>query len=144
MYIQNYQIHNVLNVYQKQLTQRLANDKPKSTMESQVISQHSYRRNRQKTIEKVTSDILNKINILDKDIQSGNKFKSALQHEVQKEKKIDYKNSKDFSFNIIDQNNQKVTSSITVDNSKDLIYRLDKLIKNEHQNDHDRNIDLKA
>jgi hypothetical protein len=144
MYIQNYQIHNVLNVYQKQLTQRLANGKPKSTMKSQVISQHSYRRNRQKTIEKVTSDILNKINVLDKDIQSGNKFKSALQHEVQKEKKIDYKNSKDFSFNVIDQNNQKVTSSITVDNSKDLIYRLDKLIKNEHQNDHDKNIDLKA
>jgi len=144
MYIQNYQIHNVLNVYQKQLTQRLANGKQRSTMKSQVISQLDYKRNRQKTIEKVTSNILSKINLLDSGIQSGNKFKNVLQHEIQKEKKIDPKNSKDFSFNIINQNNQKVTSSIAVDNSKDLIYRLDKLIKNEHQNDHDINIDLKV
>jgi hypothetical protein len=142
MYIQNYQIHNVLNVYQKQLTQRLADGKQKSTMKSQAISQLDYKRNRQKTIEKITSNIINKINLIDSDIQSDNKSKSVLQHKVQQEKKIDHKNSKYFSFNIIDQNNQKVTNSIAVDNSKDLIYRQNKLIKNEQQSDHDRNINF--
>jgi hypothetical protein len=144
MYIHNYQIHNVLNVYQRQLTQGLANNKQRSTETSQDNSQIAYKRNRQNIIEKVSSNILNKINLLDSNTQSINEFDKVMQHEIQKEKSIDHKKSDKFSFNVINQNNQKISSSIAVDNSEELIYRLDKITQNGNQNKEDTKIDIKV
>ena len=132
MYIHNYQIHNVLNVYQRQLTQGLSGDKQKPASNSQESSQLHYKRDRQTILEKVASNVLEKIDLLEKGTQSGEKFETAMQRAIQKES-VQHNNSKEFSFNVIDQNNQKVPGTIAVDNTQGLIYYPDKSSQNEKQ-----------
>lgn len=142
MYIHNYQFHNVLNVYQRQLAQGLANGKKETSSKSQVSPQINYKRNRQNIIDKVASNIVNKINLLESDVTPNNEVERVVRYDFQKDKSINHKKPIKFAFNIIDQNNQKVTSSITVDNSADLIYRIDKLNKNQSNHDPDINIKI--
>ena len=141
MYIHNYQFHNVLNVYQRQLAQGLANGKKEPPPKLQVSPQINYKRNRENIIDKVASNIVNKINLIESDVTPNNEVEKVVRRDFQKDKSSNHKKPKKFSFNIIDQNNQKVTSSITVDNSADLVYRFDELNKN--QNNHDPDINIK-
>ncbi len=131
MYIHNYQIHNVLNVYQRQLTQGVAKGKENAGSKSQVSSQLSYKRDRQTIIEKVASSVLEKINLLDTETQNSDKLSDVSRNPEKKQELMDSKKSKDFSFNMIDQNNQKITSSISVDKSERFIYRLNEITTNE-------------
>ena len=142
MYIRNYQIHNVLNVYQRQLAQGLTNGKKRPSPKSQGSHQINYKRNRQNIIDKVASNIVNKINLIETNVTSNDDVEKVVQRDLQKNKSVDHKRPKMFSFNIIDQNNQKVTSSITVDNSAELIHRFDKLNKNQNNHDPDININI--
>lgn len=132
MYIHNYQIHNVLNVYQRQLTQGLSDDKQKPAAKSQENSQLHYKRDRQTILEKVASNVLESIDLLEKGTQSSEKFEGSMQRAIQKEN-LQQNNSKEFSFNVIDQNNKKVAGTISVDNPRGLIYYPDKSIQNEKQ-----------
>jgi hypothetical protein len=142
MYIHNYQIHNVLNVYQRQLAQGLANGKKRPSPKSQGSPQINYKRNRQNIIDKVASNIVNKINLRESDVTFNDEVEKVVQRDFQKDKSMNHKRPNKFSFNIIDQNNQKFTSSITVDNSADLICRFDKLNKNQNNHDPDININI--
>lgn len=134
MYIHNYQIHNVLNVYQRQLTQELASGKQKPVAKSKSNSQFLYKRNRQTVIEKVASNVLEKIDLLNSGTQPNIKLENLSKHEPLNEKNIDQKKIKEFSFNVINQNNQKIASSISVDNTEGLIYNPNATIYGEQQN----------
>ncbi len=136
MYIHNYQIHNVLNVYQRQLTHGLAKGKEKANSTSQVSSQLNYKRDRQTIIEKVASSILDKINLLDTESNVSDRLTNVSQDSTKKQESMDSKKLKDFSFNMIDQNNQKVAGSISVDKSERFIYRLNDSLTNEGQANH--------
>jgi hypothetical protein len=63
MYVPSYQMHNVLNVYSKQLRQNVSsskkNNKPETAFSDQVNLTSEEKR--QATIEKVSKDILSKI-----------------------------------------------------------------------------------
>jgi hypothetical protein len=129
MYIQSYQIHNVLNVYRRQLSQGKA-DHPQhvgahdAKSDSITISKEG---KNQSIMEKVAAGVLKKITNVD----PGSDFGQEMIKQVQNTQKDLHMAQKDnaFIFKTIVGNNQKETRSIAVDDSKGLMNRLDELAK---------------
>lgn len=129
MYIQSYQIHNVLNVYRKQLSQGQP-DQP------QHVGTHNTRSDsvrisaegkNQSIMEKVAASVLKKITSVDPGSDFGQEMIKQVQN-TEKDMHLVQKDS-EFIFNTIVGNNQKETRSIAVDNSQVLMNRLDELAK---------------
>jgi len=131
MYVPSYQMHNVLNVYSKQLRQNLAsegkNHAPEKPQTDRVNL--SPEGKRQATFEKVSRDILDKISrygSLNEPRQGITEYtnvssdKGALPHKAE---------IKTFEFNAIDTINQKSKNTLSVDDSSFLIQRLEQLAK---------------
>lgn len=133
MYIQNYQIHNVLNVYQKQLTNGIEGTSQKQGSKAHVNLQLNYKSNRQTVMAKVASSVLEKINLMETESRQTDEFGNTLQNRFKKNNVIDNKKNKEFYFNLIDQNNQKIASSISIDNSESFLNHLDELAINGSQ-----------
>jgi hypothetical protein len=129
MYIQSYQIHNVLNVYRRQLSQGRV-DRPQHVdnqdAKSDPIAISTEGKN-QSIMEKVAAGVLKKITNVD----PGSDFGQEMIKQVQDKQKDLHMNQKDtaFIFNTIVGDNQKETRSIAVDNSQGLMNRLDELAK---------------
>ena len=129
MYIQSYQIHNVLNAYRRQLSLGKANPPQQvgtQNAESDAITISKQAKN-QSIMEKVAAGVLKKITNVD----PGSDFGQALINQVQVTSKDLNMGPKDntFVFNTIIRDNQKETRSIPVDNSQGLMNRLDELAK---------------
>ena len=129
MYIQSYQIHNVLNVYRRQLSQ--VNSNPSQQVahqgsKSDAVTISAEGKN-QSIMEKVADNILKKIT----DIDPGSNFGQEMTNQVQHSEKDLHRGREDntFIFNTIEGDNQKETRSIAVDNSQVLMNRLDELAK---------------
>ena len=131
MNVPSYQMHNVLNVYSKQLRQNMASadrTKPPARLSEDRVSLTPEVK-RQATIEKVSRDILSKISsygslhrgrpgVLEQaDVSSKASSSSA---EVE---------NRTFIFNAIDKINNKTRNTLSVDDSSVLIQRLDQLAK---------------
>ncbi len=131
MNVPSYQMHNVLNVYSKQLRQNMASadrTKPPARQPEDRVSLTPEVK-RQATIEKVSRDILSKISrygshhtgrpgVLEQaDVSSKASSSSA---EVE---------NRTFIFNAIDKINNKTRNTLSVDDSSVLIQRLDQLAK---------------
>lgn len=129
MYIQSYQIHNVLNVYRRQLSQGKS-EQPQHVgtkgAPSDAISISTEGKN-QSVFEKVAAGVLKKVTNVD----PGSSFDKEMIKQVQVTRKDLHIAQKDntFVFNTIVGDNQKETRSIAVDNSKGLMNRLDELAK---------------
>ncbi|WP_372681950.1 DVU0524 family FlgM-associated protein [Desulfosarcina sp.] len=129
MYIQSYQIHNVLNVYRRQLSLGKANHpqqvgNPDAKSDAITISKEA---KNQSIMEKVAAGVFKKITNVD----LGSNFGQELINQVRvtpKDLNIDQKDNT-FVFNTIVKDNQKETRSIPVDNSQGLMNRLDELAK---------------
>ena len=131
MFVSSYQIHNVLNVYSKQLSQDRNTQKPKPENDKQQLDQInlSTEGKRRAIIERVAQDILNKI--------SRYGSKSEMMAPEQDRSRENAKNSLDpenknetgFVFNVIDDLNKKTTTALSVKDTKFLIDRLEKLAK---------------
>ena len=109
MLVSSYQIHNVLNVYSKQLSQDRNTQKPKPGNEKQQLDQInlSTEGKRRAIIERVAQDILNKIS------RYGSKSEMMTQEQDQSREdaknSLDHDNKKEtgFVFNVIvDLNNR--------------------------------------
>ena len=129
MYIQSYQIHNVLNVYRRQLSQGKVNHPQQvGTLDakSDAITISKAAKN-QSILEKVAAGVLEKITNVD----PGSDFGQALINQVQNTQKNPNMSQKDntFVFNTIVGDNHKETRSIAVDNSQGLMNQLDELAK---------------
>lgn len=129
MHIQSYQIHNVLNVYKRQLSQA----KPDHTrqvgshdLKSDAVSISAEGKN-QSVMEKVAASVLKKITNVD----PGSNFSKEMIRQVQHAENDRQQVQKDhsFIFNTIVGDNRKETRSIAVDNSQGLMTRLDELAK---------------
>jgi hypothetical protein len=129
MYIQSYQIHNVLNVYRRQLSLGRA-DHPQEVgtrdAKSDAITISKAAKN-QSIMEKVAAGVLRKITNVD----PGSDFGQELINQVRDTPKDLKTGQKDntFVFNTIVGDNQKEARSIAVDNSQGLMNRLDELAK---------------
>jgi hypothetical protein len=129
MHIQSYQIHNVLNVYRRQLSQgktnRASDNMANGTKADSVTI--SSKGNTQSVMEKVAANVLKKITNVDPASGFGQEMLKQTQPMDQKLHMIAKEN--EFVFNTIAENNQKETRSIAVDNSQVLMSRLDELAK---------------
>jgi hypothetical protein len=131
MYVPSYQMHNVLNVYSKQLRQNIVSE-DKSKLPQKLKTDRvslTPEGKRQATIEKVSKDILDKIsrygslNEVNQSITEQTNVNPGYENMPDKEK------NKTFVFNAIDTINKKSTNTLSVDDSSFLIQRLEQLAK---------------
>lgn len=138
MYIQNYQIHNVLNVCRRQLSRKKTeHSKEAETPENKSDSVNISEKGRNQSImEKVTANVLKKIKNLPSNLDVGPKV--IRQMRQKKSEIIGGLKENKFIFNTIDKNNLKKTRSIAVDDLKKLMNQLDKLpmaVVNQNNNE---------
>ncbi len=131
MQIPSYQIQNVLKVYSRQLSQgkipgknNIANAN-KISADSVTISPEG---KRQAIIDKVAS------NIVDRIIKEGPKEKTQekITSQIEKEpgKNINFTKEKNqFTYTKIDENNQKIIHTLSVEDSKFLVQRMAELAR---------------
>ena len=131
MQIPSYQIQNVLKVYSRQLSQGKLLSRSKFGSDNKVSADSvsiSSEGKRQAIIDKVAA------NIVDRIITEGPKEKNDEQitDQIEKElgKKIDFSRGKNqFTYTTVDENNNKVTRSLSVEDSRFVVKRMTELAR---------------
>jgi len=129
MFVPSYQMHNILNVYSKQLRHNMTSGNRKTLSDKLPVDLVSLtpEGKRQATIEKVSKDILEKITRLGTwngaDQQPAERAKEG----VEKESTADDTKETTFVFNVIDTINQKRRNTLSVEDSSLLIKRFEQL-----------------
>ena len=129
MYIQSYQIHNVLNVYRRQLSQMKPDQAQQATPHpagSDSVSISAEGKN-QSIMQKVTDNVLKKITNLDHGPTDDQEMSGRDQQIGIQPDAIERDSS--FVFNTLSGDNQKETQSIAVDDTQVLMDRLNELAK---------------
>ena len=126
MYIHSYQIHNVLNVYRKHLSQETGAKKseaePVAPKSDKVELSSGF--NRQSLIDQVSAEIVDRI------AQGGTqrRFEDAISQEWQRpagpETGRASKREAEFTYSVIDENNRKTTNTLPVQNFSPLTGRV--------------------
>jgi hypothetical protein len=139
MHVSTYQIHNVLNVYSKQLSQDRSALKLKSGYQRNIADQInlSTEGKRRATIEKVAQDILSKISDYGSKNESKTEELDPLRVKKEDHFKSDHKREPAFVFNVIDELNKKTTTALSVKDTDFLVNRLEQLAKDAVEKDAD-------
>ena len=130
MNVPSYQMHNVLNVYSKQLKQNVS-----SGCQTPVKRTASGRRNLtpegklKTTIDKVSRDILKKITRIDSLAETRRAMTADHEKIPPNSTPAAEKQDTTFVFNAIDSINQKKTNTLSIDDSDFLIRKFDQLAK---------------
>ncbi|MBF0232346.1 MAG: hypothetical protein HQK62_02080 [Desulfamplus sp.] len=137
MQIPAYQIQNVLKVYSKQLSQGRAivrDQKAGNDIQSADKVKISAEGKRAAIIEKVASGIVDKITTVGP--QEAMEKEIADQLEKELGGKIDFikKKGEKFTFNSIDEHNQKSTQTLSVEDSNFVLKRMTQLAKKAADN----------
>ena len=127
MYIQSYQIHNVLNVYRRQLSQVNSDPvrQPRHIDSGSDSVRISTEGKSQSIMEKVADNVIKKITTL----EPGSGFARELSAQMAANEdhlRLNTKNQ-NFVFNTIGGDNQKTTRSIAVGDSQGLMNQLNEL-----------------
>ena len=129
MYIQSYQIHNVLNVYRRQLSQmtpdQVRQSRPQTGGSDSV--RISAEGKNQSIMQKVTDNVLKKITNLDPG-PADDQGMSGPDRQIGNQPDAIERDST-FVFNTISGDNRKETQSIAVDDTQVLMNRLNELAK---------------
>lgn len=131
MYVPSYQMHNVLNVYSKQLRQNMVSDgknKRPETPPSDRIN-ISPEGKRQIMIEKISKDIVDKISRYGSLNETRQQISEYTNIYSENKTLPNNTENKTFVFNAIDSINQKNKNTLSVDDSSFLIQRLEQLAK---------------
>ena len=133
MFVPSYQMHNVLNVYSRQLRHNMTSANKKSLSEKLPTDQVSLtpEGKKQATIERVSKDILDKISRLGSRSGVDQQPTERAKDGVEKEAVADDGKEATFVFNVIDTINQKRRNTLSVEDSSFLIKRLEQLSKEE-------------
>jgi len=133
MQIPSYQIQNVLKVYSRQFSQgkllgkNKFSDANKVSADSVSISSEG---KRQAIIDKVASNIVDKI--ISEGPNKNEKNEAHITNQIEKElgKKIDFtKGRNQFTYTSIDENNNKVVQTLSVEDSKFIVERMTELAR---------------
>jgi hypothetical protein len=129
MFVPSYQMHNVLNVYSKQLRHNMTSATKKNLSQKLPVDQVSLtpEGKRRTTIEKVSKDILEKITRFITQKRVDQQPGERAQEGVQKETATDDTKESAFVYNVIDTINQKRRNTLSVENSSFLIKRFEQL-----------------
>jgi hypothetical protein len=132
MHIPSYQIQNVLKVYSKQLSQQKFLEKSKSlgqntkSADSVTISSKG---KRQAMIEKVASNIVDRITMEGPKQQIEENIASQIEQELGKKINFTNINENKFTYTYIDENDKKVIKSLSVEDSNFVMQRMTELAK---------------
>ncbi|MFZ1986744.1 MAG: DVU0524 family FlgM-associated protein [Desulfatitalea sp.] len=118
MYIHSYQIHNVLNVYRKQLSQgagtKGSDPMPAAPKNDRVELSANFQR--QSLIDQVSAEIVDRI------AQGGpqRRFEEAFAQQMNRSTGTETgrtsKREVEFTYTVIDENNRKITNTLPVEN----------------------------
>ena len=139
MFVSSYQIHNVLNVYSKQLSQDRNVQKLKPGTINQPSDQIklSTEGKRRATIERVAQEILNKISHYGSEGEIKTQEPDASRENAKSSLESDNKKEAGFEFNVIDNLNKKTKTALSVKDTKFLIDRLEQMAKDTVEEDAD-------
>jgi hypothetical protein len=139
MFVSTYQIHNVLNVYSKQLSQNRSAQKLRSGNKKYLADQInlSNEGKRRATIEKVAQDILSKISNYSPKGGIKTEEKDLSRDNAKSQDQYDNKREAAFVFNVIDELNKKTTTALSVEDTKFLVNRLAQMAENAIETDAD-------
>ncbi|MFZ5569792.1 MAG: DVU0524 family FlgM-associated protein [Thermodesulfobacteriota bacterium] len=131
MEIPTYQIHRVMKVYTKQLTQSKMMEKQKAlgakpSMDRINISAEGKRK---AIIDKVASDVVERITNFGPRDEFDQELIDQLEQEIGQKVQFQKSGNAQFVFNVIDANNEKKTTSLSVEGSEFLVKRLEQLAK---------------
>lgn len=133
MHIPSYQINNVIKVYSRQISQNRLADKQKSlgldtpkNGDSITISEEG---KRQTIINKVSADILERITTYGPKDEADRDIVDKLNQELNGNLQGYNKKENQFVFNFIGENNEKITSTLSVEDSQIVSRRLEELVK---------------
>ena len=131
MYVPSYQMHNVLNVYSKQLRHNMTSEAKNKVLEERQTDRVNLtpEGKRRATIEKVSKDILAKISRFGSLGETRQRLVKHTNVNPKQETSKEKAENKTFVFNAIDTVNQKSTNTLSVEDSSFLIQRLDQLAK---------------
>lgn len=137
MFVSSYQIHNVLNVYSRQLSQDSGTQKLKAGNKKQRSDQiHlSTEGKRRATLEKVAQDILRKISEYGVTDPVENKAQSLPEDQEKNRCETDKTQETAFRYNIVDELNKKTTTALPIKDTNFLINRLEQLAKDAGEKD---------
>ena len=131
MEIPTYQIHKVMKVYTRQLSQSKMLEKQKATAGKSSMDKIniSAEGKRQAIIEKVANDVVERITSFGPKDEFDQEIVDKLEQEIGG--KVEFKKSRSstFEFNVIDEDNNKTTNTVSVKNSEYLLNRLEQLTK---------------
>jgi methionyl-tRNA formyltransferase len=131
MQIPSYQIQNVLKVYSRQLSQGKILSRNKSGMANKVSADSvtiSSEGKRQAIINKVAASIVDKI--INEGPKEQNEEQIASQIEKETGKKINFSENKNqFTYTVIDENNEKAIHTLSVEDSKFIVKRMTELAR---------------
>jgi len=139
MFVSSYQIHNVLNVYSKQLSQGRSAQQEKTETKKPLSDQInlSAEGKRRATIERVAEDILNKIYSYGRSGEIKANPHGLPRGNVKKYTESDNKKETEFVFNSIDVRNRKTKTALSVEDTKFLIGRPEEPAKDMVEKDSD-------
>ena len=131
MHISNYQMHNVLNVYTKQLSQTGNGNKSKSEFRKALTDQIdlSPEGKRKATIEKVSDEILNKISELGNNVAADSWELKSPEDQSASAVEPEKSNANEFVFNVIDKVNRKKTTTYSATDINFLMNSIEQLAK---------------
>jgi hypothetical protein len=131
MYVPSYQMHNVLNVYSKQLRHNMTSEQKTQTPERPAADRVSLtvEERRQATIEKVSKDIIDKITRCGSLTETRGRITQPARGDSEKAALSGKAQIAEFVFNAIDSINNKQTNTLSVEDSSFLIHRLEQLAK---------------
>jgi len=129
--IPSYQIHKVMKVYARQLTQSKMFERQtaigrKASVDQITISAEG---KRQAIVNKIAADLVERITSFGPKDEFDQGIVNQLASEIGS--KVDFEKplKTQFIFNVIDDKNEKKTNAISVEDSKYLIQRLEQLVR---------------
>ena len=139
MFVSSYQIHNVLSVYSKQLSQDRSVQTPKKGHKKPLADRInlSAEGKRRATIEKVAKDILNKISHYGSKSEIKASPSDRPRDDLKNHFESDGKKETTFVFNVIDDLNKKTTTALSVKDKRFLMNKLEQLDENAVEEDAD-------
>jgi hypothetical protein len=135
MFVPSYQMHNVLNVYSRQLRQNIASSNNKKTAGRQPADQVSLTTGgkREATIEKVSKDIVNKITKFGSLNKTRYRVTESAKDKAEIETAAGNENKTTFVFNVIDDINKKITNTLSVEDPGFLIRQFEQISKDAEE-----------
>ncbi len=135
MYIPSYQIHNVLKVYSRQVSQSRIIERQKELSSKTSADQIdiSAEGKRRMIVDKVAADIVDRITQFGPRDPIEQDIVNQLENEFGKPVGSDEENEhdQDFVFNVIDDENKKTTNSLSLEGTHFITKRLEQLAKEE-------------